>query len=576
LLNPRGVYECVGVPPLSYSDGRDSEIYLQEVFEKARDLSSDSQELEGWIKDWPSEYHLSRKRTQLLKGFQFDSSASVLEVGCGCGAITRFLAETFSSVVSVDGNPERAALARQRCTGFYNVSLVSAPFQSLRFKRKFDILICVGVYEYSKAFVEGDDPFGTVLDYFADHLAEDGVLVLAIENQFGLKYFASASEDHNKVRYDGIEGYHRFSDRPQTFGYQQLKRDLLGYFEKVDYFFPFPDYKLPEAVLSESLFKHVDAAPLLAGFRSRDYLRPYRARFDERLAWEGLSANRQLPFFAHSFLVVANKVVANNKRPQQLVAMKDLGVLYNRRRAEAYHTRTRLYLDENGRVQVEKMPLQEAVPGDDSLELKPYTEPWIPGPTVHREVLERALDNSAAIPEIFLPAQAWYHSLLEISENACVDGAMIDAIWQNSLQVNGEVVHIDLEWLQGQPIALNTLLIRAIYWFLSDLRSYPMLARSLRWRTTASIIKEVADQFGAALGQGDMASFLEFETRLNSTAYGRSPARSRRRIGLMLQLPQRVIKCLLWGDAQFAAISFYASKARRLANRLYHDRLRPG
>ena len=88
----------------AYSDGVASEKYLRKVFREAKDLSSRSPELENYIKDWPSEYHLSKKRSQLLSGFSFDRSSKVLEVGCGCGAITRFLGETFDEVVAIEGN----------------------------------------------------------------------------------------------------------------------------------------------------------------------------------------------------------------------------------------------------------------------------------------------------------------------------------------------------------------------------------------------------------------------------------------------------------------------------------------
>src|SRR3954452_268849 len=74
-----------------YSEGAASEKYLDKVLRSATDLSTRSSELEGWIKDWSSEYHLTTKRSQLLSGFKFDRSLKVLEVGCGCGAITRHL-----------------------------------------------------------------------------------------------------------------------------------------------------------------------------------------------------------------------------------------------------------------------------------------------------------------------------------------------------------------------------------------------------------------------------------------------------------------------------------------------------
>jgi len=102
-----------------------------------------------------------------------------------------------------------------------------------------------------------------------------------------------------------------------------------------------------------------------------------------------------------------------------------------------------------------------------------------------------------------------------------------------------------------------------------------MMARSLRWRTTGNIIIEVAALFGEVLTAADLDAFLDFETHFNSTAFGRSSQRSRRRIATILRLPQQPVRFLLWADSQLAALRFYGSKARRLLNRLYHDRVKP-
>ena len=80
------VWQLKGHTTFSYSDGAESERYLDKVFRAATDLSTRSSELESHIKDWPSEYHLTTRRAQLLSGFTFDRSMRVLEVGCGCGA----------------------------------------------------------------------------------------------------------------------------------------------------------------------------------------------------------------------------------------------------------------------------------------------------------------------------------------------------------------------------------------------------------------------------------------------------------------------------------------------------------
>src|SRR5690606_22871642 len=119
----RSVWTLPGAPRFEYSEGSAAERYLEEVLTKASDLSSTSAELDRHIKDWSSEYHLSSKRAQLLAGFTFDRSLRVLEVGCGCGAISRFLGERFDRIISVEGSIERARLARLRTRDLPNVEI---------------------------------------------------------------------------------------------------------------------------------------------------------------------------------------------------------------------------------------------------------------------------------------------------------------------------------------------------------------------------------------------------------------------------------------------------------------------
>jgi len=110
-LNQDSVWMLENHEKFDYSDGAGSEKYLEDVFRSATDLSSTSYELEESIKDWTSEYHLSMQRAQLLSGFDFKRDSRVLEVGCGCGAITRFLAETFDEGVAIEGSASRAKFA---------------------------------------------------------------------------------------------------------------------------------------------------------------------------------------------------------------------------------------------------------------------------------------------------------------------------------------------------------------------------------------------------------------------------------------------------------------------------------
>src|SRR5262245_33087853 len=81
-------------PTWGYSDGDEAEERTLAAISRSADRSSHSAELETWITDWASRYHLSRARSNLLRPFLRDLRGNVLEVGAGCGAITRLLGET--------------------------------------------------------------------------------------------------------------------------------------------------------------------------------------------------------------------------------------------------------------------------------------------------------------------------------------------------------------------------------------------------------------------------------------------------------------------------------------------------
>jgi SAM-dependent methyltransferase len=513
-----------------YSDGASSERYLQKVFSRARDLGTRSSELETYIKDWPSEYHLSVKRAQLLSGFSFDRSLRVLEVGCGCGAITRHLGESFDHVVSVEGNINRARLARARTRDLDSVSVICAPFQELRFSQKFDVVFCIGVFEYSAAFIGGADPYDAALRYFADMLSPSGMVVIAIENQFGLKYFACAREDHLGVMFEGIEGYHRHPGKVRTFGKAELTMRLRKYFSQVEFFYPYPDYKVPDCVLSHEFLTSGRAGELVAHMRSRDYSGRPRVFWDEMPANLELNRNGMLDFFANSFLVFAGRA------SMQGVKFGQLGIVFSSGRKAAYATRTRILPDGAGGMRVEKRRIQDGpLPDEAPVALVETDTPWIgDGMSILTLVLLNAYSAKLPLEKIFEPCRIWLKLMQDeafIADGlAWVDGSHIDSIWGNAYIVSDECRIIDREWVWAERIRLNTLLIRAIYDFLCRIETGTGWSSSLaRWRGRSQI-EAIAQALGVRLAAADFDEFMRIEARLAETVSGSNASMESARI----------------------------------------------
>lgn len=574
------VYQLKDEPSIAYSDGKDAEQYLHLAFDACSDLCSNSLELESWIKDWPSEYHLSRKRAQLLNGFQYDSTASVLEVGCGCGAISRYLAEQFDTVISIEGSRERASLARKRCEDLSSITIISAPFQKISFKKKFDLIFCIGVFEYSSAFIESDDPYNHIIDYFSAHLNEGGTLIMAIENQFGLKYFSSASEDHTMTRYDGIEGYPRFHSRARTFGYTDLTNHLKRRFNDIDFYFPFPDYKVPDAVISERMFEYIDAGEFLGKFKSRDYTLPYTPLFSESLAWVEITKNKQAHFFSNSFLILASQ----GENPS--ISFPDLAVTYNRNRAEDYHTQSRIYLEvESNEICISKQPLLQHAPLNHTFTQKSYKESWHRGYSLHHRILRRAMDKQASLHEIFKGSILWHRHLIDLSksehgETGNINGNLVDAIWQNTFLDENIVKFGDQEWAYHRPFPLKVLTIRSIYRFLVDLRTFNSISRDLNRKTTRQIIHEVCDLYSLNIDHSDFSDFIDFETELINLTQGSSAGRARRNFVITLGRKQQTIRVFIAAYDALIKLRSYYRIGLRIVNRIYNNRvkffMRPG
>lgn len=298
-----------GYAGIAYSDGDVTEKHIADVIAGAKDISVFSRDLAAQCTDWPSLYHLSGTRANILRPFQSKlKEANVLEIGAGCGAITRYLGECGSKVLALEGSPRRAAIARSRTRDLDNVTVVADRFDQFQCDCRFDVITLIGVLEYAALFTEGDNPTVTMLEQVRELLLPEGMLIIAIENQLGLKYFAGAAEDHTGEPLLGIEG--RYSTKgPRTFG-RKVIASLLQQagFNNQEFMAPFPDYKLPLSIITEHGLNcdTFDAAALCWQNATRDpQLASSQLVFAPELVWQVVDANGLTLDLANSFLIAA-------------------------------------------------------------------------------------------------------------------------------------------------------------------------------------------------------------------------------------------------------------------------------
>jgi 2-polyprenyl-3-methyl-5-hydroxy-6-metoxy-1,4-benzoquinol methylase len=523
-----------GVARFGYSDGRWVEKYLEQVFRGAKDLSSSSEELEHHIKDWNTEYHLTRKRKDLLAGFEHPRDARVLEIGCGCGAITRILGERYASVVAAEGSYNRARLARLRTADLDHVDVVCSPYQALGLQGEFDIVFCIGVLEYAPTYVTASDPFATALESMKEMLKPSGALVLAIENKLGLKYFANSTEDHSGTFFEGIEGYPRMRNKFKTFGRVELEGLLRQYYEEIAFYYPFPDYKIPTALLTEEAMQSLPVGELLGSMVERDYAGLGHTFFDNRLAWPEVIANGLGRDLANSFLVVASNGAA--KAP----AMADrLGVLFNSERRAEFVSETSIRR-EGDSVRAVKVFTGLRDASAAHVDGRACNSEWIDRPSVALELFRNALTRHQTAAEQVAPVRSWWDYIGSRSArrgDGMLDGDLIDAVWHNCCRLDdGELFLFDRELVWKEPIPPTQLFIRAAFSWGMRYRKREM---SIFGRgTLKGAISTLAQAAGVALTEDDFRGFVDREATLQSEVGLISRERAARAITLQLRVPR--------------------------------------
>ena len=281
-----------------YSDG-DIEDELLEIVKETDDyedvLANDDR--------WPILYHLSPIRQNIINWYPFKENTSCLEIGGGCGAITGALCESLSEVKVVELSKRRASIIYERHKAFDNLEIIVGNLNDIKFDQKFDYITLNGVLEYAGSFTNTDEPYKDFLKQIKQYLKPDGKLIIAIENRYGLKYFAGAKEDHTGKEFDGITGYVG-NKNVSTFGKKELEELLekSGYPQQ-EFYYPHPDYKMPMEIYSQyKLPSSQDVLQPAPNFDNERY-----ELFDETLAFQGIIANGQYEFFANSFLVICGE-----------------------------------------------------------------------------------------------------------------------------------------------------------------------------------------------------------------------------------------------------------------------------
>lgn len=280
----------------SYSDGF-IEDELLSIVKRHSEKDFDKVILESY--NWALFYHLSILRKNIIEWIPSNKKREVLEIGSGCGAITGALADKYENITCIELSKKRSLINAYRHKEKNNISIFIGNFQDIyrNIHKKFDVITLIGVYEYAGAYIESNEPYLDFLKMTKELLAPNGRILIAIENKFGLKYWAGCQEDHIGGYFSGVEGYPSDS-QVKTFGKNELEKLFADAGLLIDYVaYPYPDYKFPVAIYTDLYL------PKKGDLRNnqRNFDQARVELFDEGKVYDQLIEEGLFPIYSNSF-----------------------------------------------------------------------------------------------------------------------------------------------------------------------------------------------------------------------------------------------------------------------------------
>ncbi len=274
-------------------------------------------------------YFLYHLRHNLFNWYPFKKEGKLLEIGSGYGQLTSLFTQKVNNVTAIENSQSKADLISDK---FGNVNVSLSDFNKLDIDDKFDYIILCNTFEYAKAFMDCENPYVDYLNYLKTFLKEDGVILIALSNRLGLKYFAGFKEEHTNQFFAGIDGY--VNDNVETFTKPELINIIENSgFHNYKFFYPYPDHEFPHVISTDEFVNKIPYAEKPIYFKQRSYL------FNEDALNQNFAKDNMADYFANSFLVE----IRNSDKKYETDNIKFVRI--NSQRKPEFQTTTIIYND---------------------------------------------------------------------------------------------------------------------------------------------------------------------------------------------------------------------------------------
>lgn len=212
-----------------------------------------------------------------------------------------------------------------------------------------DYIVVSDAFAKVPAKFGGKAPYEQFFELLKEHLNPKGHIILAVDNRYGLKYFAGCKEHLTGRYFEGLEGYAN-SEGVKTFSKEAILELIReAGFVNIKTYYPYPDYRYMTALYTDA---HLPSAGELTA-NLCNFAEERVVLFDEAKVFDELIKEGRFQEFSNSYLF--DLTTEEERTEEELLFLK-----YSVERDEKYRIRTEIVKKCDGTRIVRKVPYTES------------------------------------------------------------------------------------------------------------------------------------------------------------------------------------------------------------------------
>ena len=238
----------------------------------------------------------SEMRANVIKWYPFEENKKILEIGANYGEITEELARKNLNITAIETSNEKIECLQKRLEHVLNLRLILCTnLKELELEEKYDYITLIGTAEYAEKL--GFVNLKEMLEWTYRKLSENGKIILAIDNKFGVKYLAGSTRNNKEAPFANyIENKNKDY---KLYGKVELE-EILKEFSNSKFYYPVPNYTLTHMIYTDEYLPKRN--------RYNIYYREDEEILFSELAFMGdIIRNKKFDFFTNSYIIEISK-----------------------------------------------------------------------------------------------------------------------------------------------------------------------------------------------------------------------------------------------------------------------------